>query len=184
MDQILKHTIKIAGYIFSGLLLVFTGMQTFAFLLANTSSHITAATGLALFEGGMLYWWNVFKREAEGAVQMAIAGVMFLLSLLLVVTAVSLHLGAIDVGFLGDHTAQRIIIAAATLNLIAKLVYPLAGSRQIEELNERAGSFSLPKLTITKPEAKAIPAGNRADEMEVIPVAYPNGREEMSVPKD
>lgn len=138
MDELFKKLLSIAGYLFAGLLIAFTSINTYALLYAVSQNHLTAAIGLILFEAGMIYWWSVFRREAEGLFQMAISLLMFVVSLLLVTTAVALHLGAVDATFLGPATPSRIIILATLLNLIAKLVYPLVHPSVFTVVTERA----------------------------------------------
>ncbi len=138
MNDLFKKILSIAGYLFAALLLVFTGMQTYALLMQVSGNQITAIVGLILFEAGMIYWWSVFRREAEGLFQMSIAGIMFLVSLVFVATAVSLHLGAVNADFLGPSTPARVIIIAALLNLIAKLVYPLVAPELMDQITDRA----------------------------------------------
>lgn len=138
MDELFRKILFIAGYIFAGLLLAFTGIQTYSLLFAVSGSHLIAVIGLILFEAGMIYWWSVFRREAHGLFQMAISGLMFVISLVFVTTAVALHLGAVDPTFLGPSTPARVIILAALLNLIAKLIFPLVHPDVFEEINERA----------------------------------------------
>lgn len=138
MDDLFKKVLGIAGYAFAGLLIVFTSIQTYSLLYEVSGNHLTAAVGLILFEAGMIYWWSVFRREAAGLFQMAISGLMFLFSLVLVGTAVGLHLGAMDATFLGAETPARIIVIAALVNLFAKLVYPLVHPDLWEEINDRA----------------------------------------------
>jgi len=138
MDDLLKKILFIAGYAFAGLLIAFTSIQTYSLLYTVSGDHITAAIGLVLFEAGMIYWWSVFRREAVGLLQMAISGLMFIFSLVMVVAAVALHLGAIAPGFLGSQTPARIIILAVLANLIAKLVFPLVHPDVSETINDRA----------------------------------------------
>lgn len=138
MDELAKKILAIAGYLFAGLLLVFTSIQTYAFLYAVSKSHLTAAIGLILFEASMLYWWQVFRREAHGIAQLAISAIMFGLGLVLVTTAVSLHLGAISAEFLGTETPARIMVIAAILNLVAKLIFPLVHPDTFDQVTDRA----------------------------------------------
>lgn len=211
MNDLGKNILSIAGYIFAGLLVIFTGIQTYALLFEVSASHVTAAIGLILFEAGMIYWWSVFRREAAGLTQMAISGIMFSVSLLFVTAAVALHLGAINIDFLGPATPARVIVIAALLNLVAKLVYPLVHPDMAEEINDRAQEGKLLKqaeqlynkkvddlaaeladdmaeIRATRARAKVyedyttrlnrrIPvlSTNGRDELEVVPVAYPNG---------
>jgi len=138
MDELFRKALSIAGYLFAGLLIAFTSINTYSLLYAVSGSHLTAAIGLILFEAGMIYWWSVFRREAAGLLQMAISLLMFVVSLLLVTMAVALHLGAVDPTFLGSETPARIIIVAVLLNLIAKLIYPLVHPDVFTAITERA----------------------------------------------
>jgi hypothetical protein len=149
-----KNVLGIGGYLFAGLLVVFTATQTYALLFDVSASHVTAIIGLVLFEGGMLYWWQVFRREADGIPQMGISIIMFVVGLLLVTAAVALHLGAVDIEFLGDNTPARIIIVAVLLNLIAKLIYPLVAPAVFTVITERAHEGKILAGTYKKFEAK------------------------------
>lgn len=150
MDELFKKILTIAGYIFAGLLLAFTSVQTYSLLYEVSGSHLTAAIGLILFEAGMIYWWSVFRREAVGLFQMAISGLMFVVSLIFVTIAVALHLGAVDPTFLGDATPARVIILAALLNLIAKLIYPLVEPDVFTRVTERAHEGQILSKTYKK----------------------------------
>jgi hypothetical protein len=150
VDELFKKLLTIAGYLFAGLLIVFTGMQTYALLYEVSGNHLTAAIGLILFEGGMIYWWSVFRREADGLFQMSIALLMFVVSLALVTTAVALHLGAVDATFLGEQTPARVIIIAVVLNLIAKLIYPLVSPDTFTRITERAHEGKILNQTYAK----------------------------------
>lgn len=154
MDELFKKILTIAGYIFAGLLLAFTSVQTYSLLYEVSGSHLTAAIGLILFEAGMIYWWSVFRREAVGLFQMAISGLMFIISLVFVTIAVALHLGAVDPTFLGDATPARVIILAALLNLIAKLIYPLVEPDVFTRVTERAHEGKILNKTYKKFETK------------------------------
>lgn len=203
MSELGKKMLSVAGYIFAGLLLVFTAMQTYALLYNVSGNHLTAAIGLIVFEVGMLYWWSVFRREAHGLMQMAISGIMFAVSLVFVITAVALHLGAVDAAFLGEHTPARVIVIAVLLNLIAKLVFPLVHPDVAETINDRAQEGKLlgmaEKIYNTKMDDDA---RELADEMAAIrkdrarakiyedyttrinrriPVNTQNGRQELDV---
>lgn len=150
MDELFKKLLGIAGYLFAGLLIAFTSINTYSLLYAVSGNHLTAAIGLILFEAGMIYWWSVFRREADGLFQMAISLLMFVVSLLLVTTAVALHLGAVDATFLGAQTPARIIILATLLNLIAKLIYPLVSPDTFTKITERAHEGKMLSQTYAK----------------------------------
>lgn len=154
MDELFKKVLSIAGYLFASLLLVFTSIQTYGLLYEVSGNHLTAAIGLIVFEGGLIYWWSVFRREAEGLFQMAISALMFLVGLALVTTAVALHLGAVDASFMGAETPARIIIIAVLLNLIAKLVYPLVHPDTFTRVTERAHEGKILAGTYKKFETK------------------------------
>ena len=87
MKELTKSGLTIVGFLFAVLLLAFTGVQTFSLILAITGSAIMAVVGLTMFEGGMLYWWQVFRAQAEGLLQMSLSLLVFLACLLFVVTA-------------------------------------------------------------------------------------------------
>ena len=150
MDELFRKLLSIAGYLFAGLLIAFTSINTYSLLYDVSGNHLTAAIGLILFEAGMIYWWSVFRREADGLFQMAISLLMFVVSLLLVTTAVALHLGAVDATFLGEQTPARIIILATLLNLIAKLIYPLVSPDTFTKITERAHEGKMLSQTYQK----------------------------------
>ena len=154
MDELFKKLLGIAGYLFAGLLLAFTSTQTYSLLYQVSGSHLTAVIGLVLFEGGMIYWWSVFRREAAGLIQMALSFLMFVVGLVLVTTAVALHLGAVDVAFMGPETPARIIIIATLLNLIAKLPYPLTDPETFTLITERAHEGKILNRTYKRFETK------------------------------
>ena len=154
MDDLMRKILGIAGYLFAGLLIAFTATQTYALLYEVSQSHLTAAIGLTIFEAGMVYWWAVFRREAQGLFQMAISFLMFVVSLVLVTSAVALHLGAVDPTFLGTETPARIIIIATLLNLVAKLAYPLVHPDLFTEITERAHEGKIMARTYARFETK------------------------------
>lgn len=166
MDELFRKLLMIAGYLFAGLLIAFTSINTYSLLYAVSGNHLTSAIGLILFEGGLLYWWSVFRREADGLFQMAISLLMFILCLLLVTTAVALHLGAVDPTFLGAETPARIIIGAVLLNLIAKLIYPLVAPETFTKITERAHEGKILNQTYAKFNVKIDDISDEvADEM-------------------
>lgn len=150
----MRKILGIVGYVFAGLLVAFTAVQTYGLLYGVSGSHITAVIGLVLFEGGMIYWWMVFRREAQGLFQMAISFMMFVAGLLMVTAAVALHLGAVDPAFLGTGTPARIIIVATLLNMIAKLAYPLVHPDVFTTITERAHEGKILNKTYARFETK------------------------------
>jgi hypothetical protein len=130
--------VKIIGLGFGALLLAFTGYQTYSLLLDITGSPLVSAIGLILFEGGMLYWWFVFQKEAEGLPQMAISMLVFIVCLFLVVTATALKLGAVNPDFLGANTPEVVITVAALVQLGAKMFFPLVGPSTMRGIMEHA----------------------------------------------
>lgn len=166
MDDLFRKLLSIAGYLFGALLLAFTGMQTYSLLYEVSGSALTAAIGLVLFEGGMIYWWSVFRREAHGLFQMALSLLLFVVSMALVGTAVALHLGAVDPTFLGAETPARIIVAAALLNLVAKLIYPLVHPDVFTAITDRANEGKILNRTYDRFKVKVDDIAEEvADEM-------------------
>jgi hypothetical protein len=137
MKELTKSGLTIVGFLFAILLLAFTGVQTFSLILAITGSAIMAVVGLTMFEGGMLYWWQVFRAQAEGLLQMSLSLLVFLACLLFVVTATALKLGAVDASILGVSTPAKLITAAAVIQLTAKLLFPLLHPDVVDAINER-----------------------------------------------
>ena len=85
----------------------------------------------------MLYWWQVFRAQAEGLLQMSLSLLVFLACLLFVVTATALKLGAVDAAILGVSTPAKLITAAAVIQLTAKLLFPLLHPDVVDAINER-----------------------------------------------
>lgn len=125
MNDMAKTTLKILGYLFTLLVLGFTGYQTWSLLYEVSNNPIVAGLGLALFEGSMIYWWLAFQKEAEGLPQMALSLLVALFGLLLVGGATALHLGAVGADILGSETPARLVTLAAIINLVAKFAMPL-----------------------------------------------------------
>lgn len=138
----MKHfagaVISLLGFLFGLLVLVFTGMQTWLLIYEVTQDAITATVGLVLFEGSTLYWWATFKNHSEGLMQMALSLLLFIFGLLLMVGSNGLHLGAVDATFLGEKTPQRLILLAAIVNLVGKLLFPLFAPIVMQEIWQRA----------------------------------------------
>lgn len=145
MNDLANKTIGIMGLLFGLLVIGFTGFQTYSLLFETSGNHITAVIGLVLFEGGMLYWWLVFQKHAEGIYQMAISLIMAVFGLLLVVLATGLHLGALGGEFLGTNTAAKVIVIAAIINLMGKFTFPLFAPETFNRIWQRAleGKISL-----------------------------------------
>lgn len=138
MNELFKRVIQFLGIMFAALVIGFTGYQTY-FLLAEVSgSPLIAWLGLALFEGGMLYWWFVFQKEAEGIRQLALSLLLFVFGLALVAGSTGLHLGAIDAAALGANTPAKLVTIAAIINLIGKTLYPIFSPETFGRIWERA----------------------------------------------
>ena len=137
MKEINKSALNIIGILFAGLLLAYTGYQTFSLLLEVSGSPLIAAIGLIMFEVGMLYWWQVFRNSAEGLMQMALSFLVFIACLTFVVMATALKLGAVDAAVLGINTPAKIITAAAVIQLAAKLFFPILHPETMRLIGER-----------------------------------------------
>lgn len=140
MDRLGKIMINIAGGIFGALLLGFTAMETFQFLNGVTDNPVVAVIGLVMFEGGFIYWGVVFKKSAEGLVQMAIALLTSLVDFGAVIVAVALSLGAVDKTVLGDKTASVVVVVAVLVNLSAKFFFSLTDPEVMQNIVKRASS--------------------------------------------
>ena len=138
MSELPKRILGFLGVIFALLVLGFTGFQTWSLLYEVSGNAVTAVIGLALFEGGMLYWWFAFQKEAEGIGQMALSLMMAIFGLLLVGGATALHLGAVGAEALGPHTPARLVTLAAVINLIGKFMFPLLAPAIFEDIWMRA----------------------------------------------
>ena len=138
MKEVTHKALSIIGVIFAGLLLAYTGYQTFSLLREVSGSPLIAAIGLIMFEVGMLYWWMVFRNSAEGLLQMALSFLVFLACLTFVVLATALKLGAVDAAVLGVNTPAKIITAAAVIQLTAKLFFPIFHPETMREITARS----------------------------------------------
>lgn len=148
---------SIVGYLsipFALLVLSFTGLQTWNLLYEVSGDAVMASIGLILFEGGMLYWWFFFRKEADGLPQMALSLIGAVLGLLLVAGATALHLGAVDAMTLGEHTPARLITIAALLNLVLKFTVPLVSPDQFEEIMSNALQGSIMMKGYARAEAQ------------------------------
>lgn len=168
MSDLTKTVVQFLGYVFIAVVLAFTSSQTWAILYETSQSWLVAGLGLAFFEGGMIYWWLVFQREATGLPQLAISLIVAILCLLAVAGAVALHLGAIQTDNYETITA-RLITAAALIHLAAKFAFPLLDPDRIESITDRAAEGRILKLAFQKFNARigAIAdslANNMADE--------------------
>lgn len=171
MKDIIKSALSFVGPAFALLLLGFTGYQTFTLIQQVTGSAIIAAIGLILFEGGMMYWWFVFRSEAEGLPQMALSLMVFVTCLVFVVLATALKLGAVTDSVLGASTPAKIITAAAVVQLAAKLVFPLLHPEVSHAIKERSQ------------EGKIIAASDKKFEEKVDSIAntYADARADVQV---
>jgi hypothetical protein len=154
MKDIIRSALVFVGPAFALLLLGFTGYQTYSLIYTVTASHLTAVIGLILFEVGMMYWWFVFRNEAEGLPQMALSLMVFIACLLFVVLATSLKLGAVGDTALGVNTPAKIITAAAVVQLAAKLLFPLLHPDVAHAIKERAQEGKIVSAADKKFEAK------------------------------
>ena len=133
-----KTIIGIFAGVFGAMMLIFTGYETWTFLEEVTGSPIIAIVGLVMFEGGFIYWGVEFRYHAQGILQMAIALLASLFDFALVLTAVSLKLGAVDSGILGTNTGAVIVVVAVLVNLAAKYLFSLTGPEVSKNIMRRA----------------------------------------------
>lgn len=182
-DEFVAGLVRIAGYGFAALLLLFTGLQTYGLLSDTEGIGVFAPLGIVLFGGGMWYWWMVFRKEASSFLQLALAGIMFVFSLLMEIAAVSLHLGAVSLTFFGPKTPAVIITIAALINLAAKLFYPIFSAKEWAKIMARANmgqghkssrtQEEPPKITDSKPPLKELPPPTAVSDPELIPLTLP-----------
>jgi hypothetical protein len=125
MSDLGKSIIRFLGYLFALLVLGFTGFQTWSLLYEVSQNAVVASIGVVLFEGGMLFWWFSFQKDAEGIGQLAVSLLWAVFGLLLVGGATALHLGAVDGQTFGANTPAKLITLAAIVNLVGKFIYPL-----------------------------------------------------------
>lgn len=138
MKDLSKSGLTIVGILFAGLLLAYTGYQTFSLLNDASGNPLIAAVGLIMFEGGMLYWWFVFRNSAEGLLQMALSFLVFIACLTFVILATALKLGAVDAAVLGVNTPAKIITVAAVVQLASKLFFPILHPDSTRAITERS----------------------------------------------
>ncbi|MBK9053320.1 MAG: hypothetical protein IPL78_21195 [Chloroflexi bacterium] len=138
MNELFKKVIQFMGILFAALVIGFTGYQTYSLLSEVSGNPLIAWLGLALFEGGMLYWWFVFQKEAEGIGQLALSLLLFVFGLALVAGSTGLHLGAIDAAAFGANTPAKLVTIAAIINLIGKTLYPIFSPTTFGHIWERA----------------------------------------------
>ena len=155
MNDLGKTVVGFLGIAFGLLVLAFTGYQTWSLLFEVTGNAVMAAVGLIFFEGGLLYWWAVFQKSAEGTAQMALSVLMAGFGLLLVISATALHLGAIGGSVLGEHTGAQLIVLAAVVNLIGKFLYPLFSPATSEDIFIRSMEGTITKKAYKDAESKA-----------------------------
>ena len=127
---------KIIGYIFAVLVVCFSSYNTFELLHKSSGNLVIAVLGLALFEGGMLYWWLVFQNGSEGLPQMAISLLVFGLCLLGVIVANTVELGAYELA-LDSHLPQQLTVGALIIQLVAKLVSPLVSPETARKIKTK-----------------------------------------------
>lgn len=153
MKHLMSGVVNLLGALFGVLVLSFTGYQTWMLLFEVSQNAIVATIGLILFEGGTIYWWSIFKSEAKGIMQMALSLLLFVFGLLLMVGSNGLHLGAIDPTFLGQRTPERLILVAAVISLVGKLLFPLLSPEMTQNIWQRALQGMLLLKALTKTEA-------------------------------
>jgi hypothetical protein len=150
MKELSKSGLSIVGVLFAMLLLGYTGYQTFSLLNEVSGSPLIAAIGLIMFEVGMIYWWFVFRTDAEGLPQMALSLLVFLACLTFVIMATALQLGAVGADVLGQNTPAKIITAAAVIQLTAKLFFPLFHPDTFQAIKERVQEGKIQKAAQDK----------------------------------
>lgn len=153
MKHLMSGVVQLLGSLFGVLVLAFTGYQTWMLLFEVSQNAIVATIGLILFEGGTIYWWSIFKSEAKGIMQMALSLLLFVFGLLLMVGSNGLHLGAIDPTFLGEKTPERLILVAAVISLVGKLLFPLLSPEMTQDIWRRALQGMLMVRALMKTEA-------------------------------
>lgn len=154
MNDVLKTVVKYGGLAFGALVLAFTAWQSFDLVLSVTNNNLQALLALVLFDIGAFYWFLVAFKEAEGKLQMALAFIMFGLSLGLVILTVALQLGAVSADILGSNSAAKLITVAAIIHLIAKYLMPLVSVENLREINRRARRARLDDMIDKKLDEK------------------------------
>lgn len=154
MKDVLKTIVKYSGYAFAALVIAFTAWQSYSLVFGVTNNQLESLLALILFDLGAFYWFLVVLKEAEGKLQMALAFVMFALSLGLVILTVALELGAVEANMLGARTPAKLITAAAVINLIAKYLMPLISLENLREINKRSRAARLEDMVDKKVDAK------------------------------
>lgn len=130
--------LPIMGLAFKLFLLIFTGLNTWHLLYGLSNDPVWSLIGVVLFEGALLYWWNMFRSDIEPTVaQIAISLGMFIVSLLLVLLASALELSAISTQALGTNTVARVIVIAVALNLAAAMFHSILSHNIMTEVIKR-----------------------------------------------
>ena len=155
MSSLFQNILKFAGILFAVLVLGFTGFQTWSLLYTVSGNAIISTLGLALFEGGMLYWWFFFQASAEGLLQMALSLLAAVFGLFLVGGATALHLGAVDAATFGAHTPAKLITTAAVVNLVVKFLMPLLHPDVMKTTYEKTTEGKILKQAYDRFQAKA-----------------------------
>lgn len=133
--------LPIMGLAFKLFLLIFTGLNTWHLLYGLSNDPVWSLIGVVLFEGALLYWWNMFRSDVEPTVgQIAISLGMFIISLLLVLLASALELSAISASALGPNTVARVIVIAVALNLAAAMFHSILSHNIMTEVIKRTVS--------------------------------------------
>ena len=133
--------LPIMGLAFKLFLLIFTGLNTWHLLYGLSNDPVWSLIGVVLFEGALLYWWNMFRSDVEPTVgQIAISLGMFIISLLLVLLASALELSAISATALGTNTVARVIVIAVALNLAAAMFHSILSHNIMNEVIKRTVS--------------------------------------------
>ena len=133
----LTNTItKMLGYVFGGLVIMFSSYNTFELLHKSSGNLIIAVLGLVLFEGGMVYWWLVFQNNSEGLPQMGIALTVFALCLTGVVIANMVELGAVQLS-LDSRLPQQLTVGALIVQLVAKMINPLVSPETARKIKTK-----------------------------------------------
>jgi len=154
MDDMAKSVLKYLGYLFAMLVLGFTGFQTWSLLYGISNSPVISVLGLVLFEGGMLYWWAFFQKEADGLPQMGLSLLVAIFGLLLVGGATALHLGAVEADLLGPDMPARLVTIAAIVNLVAKFLMPLLHPDVMKQTYKKALMGKVMSQTFNQFETK------------------------------
>lgn len=146
MKQIWKIVAKILKFFFAAFVVVFVATLTYQFAQrVYPDSPLLQAMLLILFDIAAFSWFTALKDGAEGSIQRAVAGIMFVISLFAVglvvaaetITGESAAMAGITVETIRSY-ATWAIVALAFLNTAASYIYYFVNPKNLKAMQEQA----------------------------------------------